>query len=136
MSYYTTGASAYTSLWPTIVTISSWSRRNEGPAGLETLFHEAGHCLIQKVQDEIRRAEKRQGKQLSRQKPWHAVIFYSTGEVVRQYLPAVVPYAIKYGLWESELTGFLPVMEKDWKPFLDGSGRFKDAIDRIVADSN
>ena len=51
-------------------------------------------------------------------------------------MPALVPYAIKYGMWESAWPDSLPVMEKDWKPFLRGSGRFKDSIDRIVADSN
>ena len=53
MSYDTTGKSAYTSVRPTLITVSSWSRRNEGPAGLETIFHEAGHSLIQRMRDEI-----------------------------------------------------------------------------------
>jgi hypothetical protein len=136
MSYYTTGKSAYTSLGPTIVTISSWSQRNQGPAALETIFHETGHSLIQKVRDEISAAENRRGRKLSHPDLWHAVIFYTTGELVRQHLATLVPYAIEYGMWESAWPNSLPVMEKDWKPFLEGSGRFKDSIDRIVADSN
>jgi hypothetical protein len=136
MSYYTTGKSAYTSLRPTIVTISSWSRRNEGPAGLETIFHEAGHGLIQNVTDEIGAAENRLGRKLSHQDLWHAVIFYTTGELVRRHLAALVPYATKYGMWESSWPNTLPVFEKDWKPFVDGKGDFRDSIGRIVADSN
>lgn len=62
MSYYTTGASAYTSLYPTLITISSWSQRNVGPAGLETIFHEAGHGLVRKIQVEIGTREKRAGR--------------------------------------------------------------------------
>jgi len=136
MSYYTTGKSAYTSLGPTIITISSWSRRNEGPAGLETIFHEAGHGLIQNVMDEIDAAETRRGRKLSHQDLWHAVIFYTTGELVRRHLPALVPYATKYGMWESTWPNSLPVMENAWKPFLDGDGDFRDSIDRLVANSN
>jgi hypothetical protein len=136
MSYYTTGNAAYTSLRPTVITVSSWSQRNEGPAGLETIFHEAGHGLIQRVQDEIGAAEKRRARKLRQTNLWHAVIFYTTGEVVRRQLPALVPYAIKYGMWENDWPNTLPVMERDWKPFVEGNGRFKDAIDRIVADSN
>jgi len=135
MSYYTTGKSAYTSLRPTIITISGWSRRNEAPAGLETIFHEAGHSLVQKIVDEIGAAESRSGRKLSRQDLWHAMIFYTTGELVRQQLPAVVPYAVKYGMWENDWPNSLAVMEKDWKPFLERKGRFKDSIDRLVTDS-
>jgi hypothetical protein len=136
MSYYTTGKSAYTSLRPTIVTISSWSQRNEGPAALETIFHEAGHSLIQKLTDEIGKAENRLGRKLSHQDLWHAMIFYTTGELVRRNLSELVPYAIKYGMWESAWPNSLPVMEKDWKPFLDGNGDFRESVARIVADSN
>jgi len=38
-------------------------------------------------------------------------------------------------MWENDWPDSLAAMEKDWKPFLDGNGRFKDSIDRLVADS-
>jgi hypothetical protein len=136
MSYYTTGKSAYTSLRPTLITISSWSPRNVGPAGLETIFHEAGHGLVQEVIDEISAAENRSGRKLSHQDLWHAVIFYTTGELVRRHVPVLVPYAMKHGMWENAWPNFLPLMEKHWKPFLDGSGRFEESIDQLVADAN
>jgi hypothetical protein len=85
---------------------------------------------------EINAAENRKGRKLSHEDLWHAVIFYTTGELVRRQLATLVPYAIQYGMWESAWPGSLAVMEKDWKPFLDGHGRFRDAIERIVADSN
>jgi hypothetical protein len=136
MSYYTTGAAAYTSLRPTIITISSWSQRNEGSAALETIFHEAGHSLVRKITDEMSAAEKRTGRKLAHQDLWHALMFYTTGELVKQQAPDLIPYAVKYGMWEHDWPGSLPVLEKDWKPFLDGKARFKDALDRIVADSD
>lgn len=136
MSYYTTGASAYTSIGPTLVTISSWSQRNQGPAGLETIFHEAGHGLVQKIRDEISAAEKRSGRKLAHDDLWHAMMFYTTGTIVRQQVPEITPYALKYGMWEHNWPDTLPVLDKDWQPFLDGKARFKEAIDRVVADSN
>jgi hypothetical protein len=132
MSYYTTGASAYTSILPTTITVSSWSRRNLGPAALETIFHEAGHALIPKVRDEIDRAARKRGKPLRHPDLWHAVQFYTTGELVRQHLPALTPYAVQYGMWESQWPGVLPVLEANWKPYLDRMARFQDAIAQIV----
>lgn len=134
MSYYTTGASGYTSLYPTLITISSWSQRNVGPAGLETIFHEAGHGLVQKIQAEISSAEKRTGRKLAHDDLWHAIMFYTTGTMVKEQAPEITPYAIKYGMWEHNWPGTLPILEQDRGAFLDGKSRFKDAVDRVVAD--
>ena len=71
-----------------------------GPAGLETIFHEAGHSLVQKVVQEIGAEENRRGRKLSNQNLWHGIMFYTTGELVQRQLPTFVPYAIKYGMWE------------------------------------
>src|ERR1700746_1402720 len=40
MSYYVTNASAYTAIFPTLITVSSSSSRTVGPAMIEVLFHE------------------------------------------------------------------------------------------------
>jgi hypothetical protein len=58
MSYYVTNAAAYTAIFPTLITVSSSSQRNVGPAMVETLFHESGHALIVKARDEIAKEEK------------------------------------------------------------------------------
>lgn len=135
VSYYVTGNSAYTSLNPTLITVASGSQRNQAPAALENVFHEAGHALVQKAFAEIAKDEKSLKKELKYRDLWHALIFYTTGELVRKQLPDLEPYATKYGLWESSWPQLLPVMEKDWKPYLDGKSTFKDAIKQLVADS-
>jgi hypothetical protein len=135
MSYYTTGASGYTSIRPTLITISSGSLRNVGPAGLETVFHEAGHALVPKIRDEIGAADARRGRKPAYPDLWHAVMFYTTGELVKQQVPEVVPYAIKYGMWETTWPNLLPIMERDWKPFLDGKASLRESLDRVAADS-
>ena len=130
VSYYLTGGSGYTSLEPTLTTVSSWSKRNAGAAGVETLFHEAGHAMMARVQKEIDSYKKHLPKDL-----WHALMFYTTGELVSRRLPEVEPYAIKYGLWESGWPGVLEVLKRRWKPFLDGQGTFREAIDAVVMES-
>jgi hypothetical protein len=135
VSYYVTGNSAYTSTEPTLITVSSRSERNQGAGGLETLFHEAGHALVQKTFAEIAKEEKSRKKDLKYRDIWHALIFYTTGELVRKQLPELEPYATKYGLWEGNWPEMLHLMEKDWKPFLEGRGAFKDAIKQLVANS-
>jgi hypothetical protein len=134
VSYYVTGNSAYTSVEPTLITVSSRSERNQGPSALETLFHEESHALVQKAFTEIAKDEKSQKKDLKYRDFWHALVFYTTGELVRKQLPELEPYAMRYGLWESSWPEILPVMEKDWKPFLDGKTAFKDAIKQLVVD--
>ena len=134
MSYYVTGNSAYTSVDPTLITVSSRSERNQGPAALENIFHEQGHALVQKAFTEIARAEKSRKDGLPYRDLWHALMFYTTGELVRKQVPELEPYATKYGLWEANWPQALSVLEKDWKPFIEGKGNFRDAIKQLVAD--
>lgn len=133
-SYYLTRSAGYTSLNPTLVTVSSWSTRNAGVAGIETVFHEAGHSLVQRMQDEIDAAASRLGRKPAHADLWHALMFYTTGELVRRRLPTVEPYAIKYGMWEHDWPGLFEILERRWKPFLDGQGSFREAIGTIVAE--
>jgi len=135
LSYYTTGNSAYTSLRPTLVTVSSWSQRNVGVAAVETLFHEAGHALVEKALNQIANEAKRRKKDLQYPDLWHALQFFTNSELIRRQIPDLEPYASKYGLWENAWPLALPVLDKDWKPFLDGKGNFRDAIRQVVADS-
>src|SRR6185436_1319281 len=112
VSYYVTGNSAYTAVEPTLITVSSGSQRNQGPAALENVFHEAGHALVQKTFAEIAKDEKSQKKDLKHRDLWHALMFYTTGELVGKQVPELEPYATKYSLWESSWQGLLPAMEK------------------------
>jgi hypothetical protein len=135
VSYYVPGNSAYTALDPPLITISSGSQRNSGSSAIENIFHEASHVLVQKAFTEIAKDEKALKKELKYRDLWHALVFYTTGKLVKAQVPELEPYATKYGLWESAWPGVLPIMEKDWKPFLEGTGTFKDTIKQLVADS-
>jgi hypothetical protein len=76
------GAGAYTTLDPLRVTISSTDPRNQGGAALEVLFHEASHGIATPVEQAIARECRQREKPIPRDL-WHALIFYTTGEVIK-----------------------------------------------------
>ena len=82
---YANWAGAYTTLDPLRVTIASLDPRNQDAEALEVLFHEASHGIAEPVQDAILRECRQRDKAIPRDL-WHALIFYTTGEVLRPVL--------------------------------------------------
>src|ERR1700722_4930668 len=82
VSAYADWSGAYTTLDPLRVTISSLDPRNQDTAALEVLFHEASHGIAQPVEQAIIRECRQREKPIPRDL-WHALIFYTTGEVIK-----------------------------------------------------
>jgi hypothetical protein len=137
---------AYTSLDPVHLTITSTDPRNQGPGALEVLFHEASHALAEGVRDAIVRECRRLGKPIPRDL-WHALLFYTTGEMVKRTLDAhggqssapqrpeadgYTPYAYRYGLYARGWTSYQRALERSWQPYLEGKVEFDRAILRLV----
>jgi hypothetical protein len=80
-------AGAYTTLDPLRVTIASTDARNQGAAALEVLFHEASHGIATPVELAIVRECRQRDKPIPRDL-WHALIFYTTGEVIKPLMDA------------------------------------------------
>lgn len=78
---------AYTTLDPLRVTIASTDARNQGAAALEVLFHEASHGIAIPVELAIERECRQRDKPIPRDL-WHALIFYTTAEVIKPVLDA------------------------------------------------
>lgn len=141
VSAYSNSAGAYTTLDPLRVTVSSLDPRNQGAEGLEILFHEASHGISDNVQNAIMRECRQRDKPVPRDL-WHALLFYTTGEVIR---PAVfesdqgapksgyVPYAVREGLYKRGWENYLRVLTDYWQPYLDGKQTFDDAIAHMVS---
>lgn len=138
---------AYTSLSPTHVTISSNDMRNQGIYGFEVLFHESSHALAGGVTDAIAREFRQRDKPIPRDL-WHALLFYTTGEMVRRDLaygtmnlaalrgvdPASYqPYALRFGLYSGGWESFRGLLDLYWRPYLDGQVSFDTAIARIAS---
>jgi hypothetical protein len=142
---YANRAGAYTTLDPLRVTISSTDPRNQDVEALEVLFHEASHGIADNVQQAIIR-ECHQRENAIPRDLWHALIFYTTGEVIRPVIaatnpdgsPAVTsasytPYAIREGIYQRGWDGYLKLLTQFWQPYLDGRSTYDDAIARMVS---
>jgi hypothetical protein len=152
MCVYANRSGAYTTLDPLRVTISSTDPRNQDAEALEVLFHEASHGIADAVQQAIIR-ECRQRERAIPRDLWHALIFYTTGEVIRPVIASApadgnadgattsatvpvrgyTPYAIREGIYQRGWDGYLKLLTQFWQPYLDGKSTFDDAIARMVS---
>ena len=147
---YANSAGAYTSLDPLRVTIASSDPRNQGTEGLEVLFHEASHGIATPVENAISRECKQRDKPIPRNL-WHALIIYTTGEVLRPIFrssptergpgdasPALpkansVPYALDDILSQRGWEQYHLLLVLYWQPYLDGKVNFEDAIAHLIS---
>jgi hypothetical protein len=131
---YANWAGAYTTNNPSHITASSESRGNQDDQGLEILFHEVLHTMDDTLASSLTAAFRAHGKPLPRD-PTHIFIFYTAGLLAQRVIPGHVPYAEKNGLWARvpDFARALPVLERTWKPYLDGTITFDAAIQRYVA---
>jgi hypothetical protein len=138
---------AYTSLGPTHATLSSHDVRNQGIYGFEVLFHEGSHALAGAVNEAIAREFRTRDKPIPRDL-WHALLFYTTGELVRRDLaygtmtlatlqgtdPSTYqPYAARFGLYSGSWDRFRGMLDLYWRPYLDGRVSFDTAVARLAA---
>lgn len=135
VSYFVVAlGNAYTTTDPGHTTISSSREVNSGDAGLEIIFHEAAHLLTRNLQHQLLKdchAENADCGDL-----WHAIQFFTVGEVVKQQLASgYEPYAFKYGLYQrGRWSAFLPLIRKDWQPYMEGRIRFEDAVKTLASE--
>ena len=149
--WYAGPEGSYTSLNPAHITIASHDSRNQGLAAFEMLFHEASHTLADGVNEAIARRCHDLGKPIPRDL-WHALLFYTTGELVRREVAnspapasaaavdeggspsaaAYTPYAIRNGLYDHGWNDYDAALERFWQPYLDGAVDFDTAIAHII----
>jgi hypothetical protein len=138
---------AYTSLSPIHVTISSHDARNQGIYGFEVLFHESSHALSGEVTEAIAKQFRERDKPIPRDL-WHALLFYTTGEIIRRDLAyggmnftaqqgvdlaSYQPYATRFGLYSGGWERFRGLLDLYWRPYLDGKVSFDTAIARLAS---
>ena len=128
----------YTTLDPLHITVSSRDPRNQSLAGFELLFHEASHGLAEPVRAALNHEFQAQAKAIPRDL-WHALLFYTTGEVVRQMLAesghsTYSPYAEQNHLYERDWQNFQRALDRDWRPYLQNRTDFSTAVRRLVND--
>src|SRR5262249_32681114 len=136
-AYTTTGAAG--TAGHTIV--RSASAANQGDMGFEIVFHEASHTVDDQIVKAIEEERRRQGLAQHDHDLWHAVIFYTTGGLVKRELgkaddASYRPSAYRYGVYErGEWPKFRTALEADWQPYLDGRVTYEIALRNLVRDA-
>lgn len=103
-----------------------------GSLALESLLHESSHQWDDEMDRRLTAIAAKEGKRLPPQLS-HALIFYTTGEIVKEAFPAHVPLGEKAGVWNRGLAPFKPVLEQYWQPYIRGRGTFEEAIAAVLA---
>ncbi|WP_164928776.1 hypothetical protein [Gloeobacter violaceus] len=137
MAPYAGFGGAYTSLDPTFTVYQNTDPRKRDWLGLEILFHETSHAMIAPVETAITRSCQKRGRAVP-EDLWHVLLFYTTGEAVRQALArrgieGYVQYADANGVYGR--AGWLPYRQAlalHWQPYIDGQADFDGAIAGIV----
>ena len=149
VSAFANSAGAYTTLDPLRVTIASTDVRNQRGEALEVLFHEASHDIARPVETAISRECRQREKPIPRDL-WHALIFYTTSEVLQpvmqdtteksgggtaaaQKSKSTPPPDLREKLSQRGWDEYLRLLTMYWQPYLDGKVSFEDAIAHLVS---
>ncbi|HEY0783668.1 MAG TPA: hypothetical protein VGE98_14505, partial [Thermoanaerobaculia bacterium] len=112
-------------------------KAQEPDVATETIFHEASHVVDEQITRAVAEEAARQHV-----KPhddlWHAILFFTTGELVRRELgkgddPSYTPYAVRFGVWERGWQALHAALETEWRPYLDGKTSYESALGKVVA---
>jgi hypothetical protein len=134
---YTTGGPPGTSGHTVIAPLQAADR----DVGFEIVFHEASHTVDDQIVKTLDAEAARQHVGIPTDL-WHAVIFFTSGEVVKRELgkqgdPSYKPYAYRFDLYGKTAKWDLmrAALERDWQPYLEGKSNFETAIRDLVHDA-
>lgn len=119
----------------THIQISSRNPGYQGLAALEMIFHEASHELVGPRYQPLADASRATGRPVPGDL-WHALLFFTAGEVTRRELEAAgidyVPYTQAQNMFEGRWRPFLEPLRKAWLPFVHGQGERDDAARALL----
>jgi hypothetical protein len=135
---YATFFSAYTTNEPYVsAIISSTNKKHEGNQGIEVIFHEISHAMIDSVYNMQQKICSEKNLKFDHN-VWHSILFYSTGTFVKNALLNVGQKHEMY-LYKNKLADFNPVVKKmmeaiaiHWQNFLDGKSSMQDSMHHIL----
>lgn len=124
---------------PAHVMISTLDPSYRDDAGLEMVFHEASHLLIDTRTEGLSEAIGRANgdRMLPRRDLWHTVLFYTVGQVTRERLASAGeggyrPYLYEQGLIDRGWAPYREPLETHWQAYLEGKIDLPTAAERLV----
>jgi hypothetical protein len=131
------GAYSYTEGGEHIV-IGSFENANQGRLGLEIVFHEGSHFLIDSIYNFVDEYSKAKKVRINRGQTWHVVLFYTTGNVVKEVYAAqqidFVPY-YKHAKFEDNIPPFkltTTALGLHWDPYMRGEGTMQESMTKVM----
>lgn len=120
------------------VVFSSTNTANQGDMGVETVFHESSHFLVDKLSNALAAASR--GKDVKKTiNLWHNMIFYTTatvlGKQAEKEKKKFTPYYV-HMRFEDKFPDFKASIEacrQYWDPYIAGTMSFEEAVTSIVA---
>ncbi|HUP46461.1 MAG TPA: hypothetical protein VM779_13230 [Thermoanaerobaculia bacterium] len=121
-------------------TISSRDAAYQGFAALEMLMHEASHAMVGvatgAIGPDIQAAARSVGV-LAPRELWHAILFYTSGELTRRTLRErgvtdYTPYMYRQNMFDRAFSGLKLPLETIWRSYIDGRIERRLAIAGIV----
>ncbi|MDT9000662.1 hypothetical protein RQP53_15410 [Paucibacter sp. APW11] len=131
---------AYTPDGPPQSVLPSHREEYQGLAALEMLYHEASHTgPVEALFTQVNTKRQALGRGADRPALWHALQFYTVGEVVRQRLREhdgvdYQPYALKNGVYGRGWAKMLAPMQRHWQAYIDGQLSLDQALDRLLVE--
>jgi hypothetical protein len=119
--------------------IQSTDPGSQGFAALEALMHEPSHGIVEPDQGAIGADLAHAAAELKVKPPynlWHALLFYTSGELTRRALaargvPSYTP-VIQIGMFDRQFKGFREAFDTHWRAWLDGKTTREEAMRQIV----
>jgi hypothetical protein len=132
---YANSGGAYTTLHPSRIIVSSIDGGNQDVAALEVLFHAASVALMDTVTGIIIRGFTAQKKSPPPGLA-EAILFFTSGFLVKQLYPDYTPYADRFQLWvtDDDWKGLRSILVKDWQPRLEGRITLDAAWSQLALD--
>jgi hypothetical protein len=120
------------------IIISSFENANQGPLGVEIVFHEGSHFLMDRVYNTAQEYFNSKNLRNDRRQPWHIVLFYTTGNVVKEAYGSrgisFVPY-YKHAKFEERIPPFkvaTDALALYWDPYMRGEGTQQEALKKVM----
>jgi hypothetical protein len=121
-------------------TISSREPAYQGFAALEMLLHEGSHAIVGPTNGAIGpqiNADAQTAGLLAPRQLWHALLFYTSGELTKRALrargvPDYVPFAYRNQMYDRAFRGLQRPLETHWQQYLNGAMTREVAITNVV----
>jgi hypothetical protein len=139
LGVYATWAGAYSySQGIDHILICTFEGANPGRLGVEVVFHEGSHFIIDKVFDFVAEYYKLKNAPGNRRQTWHNLLFYTTGIVTKEAYAAqgisFLPY-YKQAKFEENIPPFkltTTALALYWDPYMRGETTQEEALKKVI----